>query len=117
MRILLAAMLFVFMAVPAHAEFKGPGTASPVTEASQVAKASDDTPCVLKGNIIEKVSNTDDKYIFRDKSGEVRVEIDHEVFAGRTVTPDMEVVLRGKVDANTIKANDVDVKVLEIVTK
>lgn len=117
MRILLAAMLFVFMAVPAHAEFKGPGTTTPVTEASQVAKASDDTPCVLKGNIVEKVANSDDKYIFRDNSGEIKVEIDHKVFAGRTVTPDMEVILKGKVDTKTMKPNEVDVKVLEIVTK
>lgn len=117
MRSLFTALIFMFMVAPAYAEFKGPGADTAITEASQVAKASDDAPCLLTGNIIEKVAKSDDKYIFRDKSGEIKVEIDHKVFAGRTITPDTEVILKGKVDTKTMKPNEVDVKILEIVTK
>ena len=48
-------------------------------------------------------------------SGRIVVEIDYEVFAGRTVTPQTKVRLFGKVDKEMMEPTKVDVKYLEIV--
>lgn len=113
MRILFA-VLALMSAVPAFAAYQGPGAVN-VTRADQVGQAPDDAPCVLQGNIVRQAEGTDDKYVFRDDSGQVVVEIDSRVFAGRTVTADMIVRLHGEVDAKTVKANEVDVQSMEIV--
>ena len=53
------------------------------------------------------------KYNFRDATGTIVVEIDHEVFAGRTVTPADRVRLSGKLDKEMMDPTKVDVKVLK----
>ena len=42
------------------------------------------------------------------------MDIDHEIFAGRTVTPQTKVRLSGKVDKDMMEPIKIDVKVLEI---
>ena len=56
----------------------------------------------------------DDKYLFKDATGQIIVDIDHEIFAGRTVTPQTKVRLSGKVDKDMMEPVKIDVKVLEI---
>ena len=60
------------------------------------------TPCQLEGYIVERASgNIDDahkKYVFRDDSGTVIVEIEKHVFAGREITPQLLVRLHGEVE-------------------
>ena len=58
--------------------------------------AGDDAKIELTGNIISSVSH--EEYIFRDKTGEVKVEIDDNLWRGATVTPETPVVIRGEVD-------------------
>ena len=71
-------------------------------------------PRAASSHIVERVAGSDDKYNFRDATGTIVVEIDHEVFAGRTVTPADRVRLSGKLDKEMMDPTKVDVKVLEI---
>ena len=115
MKRLFALVLAATLAAPTIAAgFQGPNSAQgggfqgPTTgiEADTVAKAQkswDDARVVLT-----------DKYIFKDTTGEMIVEIDFELFAGRTVTPQNKVRLSGKVDKDFMESPKVDVKVLEI---
>ena len=127
MKRLLALVLAATLCVPAMAVagFQGPDTTQgggfqgPTTgiEADTVAnaqKSRDDARVVLTGNIIQRVASSDDKYVFKDSTGEMIVEIDFGLFAGRTVTPQTKVRLSGKVDKDFMEAPKVDVKVLEI---
>ncbi|MDE7065345.1 MAG: NirD/YgiW/YdeI family stress tolerance protein [Desulfovibrionaceae bacterium] len=125
MRLVLSFLLLTALAVPAYAAFDGPGVsgapggfegpgAHKVTRAAQVRDARDDTPCVLEGHIVSKVTGREDEYMFKDDSGEVVVDIDDKVFGGRRVTPQNRVRLHGEVDTHKFRANDVDVKWMEI---
>lgn len=118
------------LAMPSLAAFDGPGAkggkgapggfSGPVSGAmaDTVAMAvtlSDDSPVVLTGNIVSQVAATKDKFIFKDSTGEVRMEIDRKVFAGRTVTPSDTIRVMGKVDKDFGKEVEIDAKTLEIV--
>lgn len=117
----------VALALPAQAAFDGPGAKTAATGgfegpvsgvmADTVAKAvtlGDDSPVVLTGNIVSQVAGSKDKFTFKDATGEVRVEIDRKVFAGRTVTPKDTVRIMGKVDKDFGKNVKIDAKALEI---
>lgn len=131
MKILLYLLLLLALAVPAWAEpgFQGPGAGpgegqggfqGPTVgiQADTVAKALkcwDDAPVILTGNIVQRYEGTDDKFLFEDATGEIIVDIDFAVFAGRTVTPETRVRLSGKMDKDgMMEPAKVDVKVLEI---
>ena len=126
MKRLFALILATTLTIPgmALAAFQGPAAAQggfqgPTTgiEADTVAKAQkiwDDARVELTGNIIQRVAGSDDKYVFKDATGEIVVEIDFEVFAGRTVTPQTKVRLSGKVDKDFMEPTKIDVKHLEI---
>lgn len=115
MRLILAMLLTAILAVPALAAFEGPQTIASVTTAAAVASAPDNAACMLQGHVVEKVTGSSEKYIFKDASGQVVVEIDDHIFAGRTVTPAMQVKITGKVDTSSTKPSKVDVNTLEII--
>ena len=94
--------------------FQGPTSGVQADTVAKALKAWDDAPVMLTGHIVERVAGSDDKYNFRDATGTIVVEIDHEVFAGRTVTPADRVRLSGKLDKEMMDPTKVDVKVLEI---
>ena len=127
MRYLLTFVMLAVLAVPAYAAFEGPnsggqsmgGFQGPTggVQADTVKKAQsswDDAPVVLTGNIVERLAGSDDKYRFKDATGQIIVDIDHEIFAGRTVTPQTKVRLSGKVDKDMMEPVKIVVKVLEI---
>ena len=94
--------------------FEGPTTAAGVTSAAQAKKSRDDTAAVLTGNIVSRVAGKDDKYVFRDSTGEITVEIDDKYFAGRTVRPENTVRISGEVEKELFEEAEIDVKRLEI---
>ena len=112
MKRLFALVLAATLAAPtiAAAGFQGPNSA----QGGGFQNSWDDARVVLTGNITQRVAGSDDKYIFKDTTGEMIVEIDFELFAGRTVTPQNKVRLSGKVDKDFMESPKVDVKVLEI---
>lgn len=95
--------------------FQGPTSSVGVTTVAKALKAWDESPVVLTGNIVERLAGSDDKYMFRDATGQVIVDIDHELFWGKTVTPANTVRIAGEVDKEMFEATKIDVKLLEVI--
>lgn len=89
-------ILSAVLTLPAVAAYNGPGVASHATTAVEAAKAKDDTPVELTGYLVKSLG--DEKYLFRDQSGEVEVEIDNALWREIEVTSDTKVTLIGEVD-------------------
>lgn len=85
--------------------FQGPGLAP--SSVAEALKLNDDTPVVLVGQIEKSLG--DEKYLFKDASGSVTVEIDNEDWRGVTITPKDTIVLQGEIDKDFFKTEiDVD---------
>lgn len=94
--------------------FQGPGTTTPTVNVQQAKRMADDTIVTLTGNVVSHITGTKDKYMFRDSSGEIVIEIDYKYFRGQTVTPANTVRITGEVDKDFGRAAEIDVKMLEV---
>lgn len=89
------------------AQYKGP-TASEVTTVSSVLETGKDDQYVrLVGTIKEQIS--DEKYTFADSTGEIRVEIDRDVFKS-PVTEETKVEIRGEIEKDFMESAEIDVE-------
>ena len=66
----------------------------------------------LRGKLLRQVGY--EKYLFSDGTGEVLVEIDDELFLGRTVGEARPVELRGEVDSDFMETVEVEVDSLQL---
>lgn len=124
MRRLIVAMTLFLSSVFAFAQYTGGGAApvaggytgpsSAATTVEQVRNMWDDTPVILVGNIVQRLGS--EKYLFRDATGEIMIEIDHKDWRGVTVGPDDLVEIQGEVDRDW-NAIEVDVDLIRVVTK
>lgn len=108
-------LLGSLLSVGAHAEEKGglkPGDAPPPPHAMddgyrgvedaristiEKAKAMHDGASVsFRGNLVKKTG--DDRFLFRDKTGEITVQIPPSVFDDREVKPDHLLTVSGSLD-------------------
>ena len=78
----------------ARGGFTGPGLA--VSTVAEANKMSDDQPVVLVGQIQQSLG--DEKYLFKDASGTITIEIDDEDWRGVNVTPEDTIEISGEVD-------------------
>lgn len=123
--ILPALALVVGLSTPALAAYNGPSSGyggfqgpTATVETNTVAKALkawDDSPVVLTGHIVQRMAGSDDKYMFQDGTGQVIVDIDYELFWGKTVTPNNTVRISGEVDKDMFEPTKIDVKLLEVI--
>ncbi|MDR3175744.1 MAG: YgiW/YdeI family stress tolerance OB fold protein [Desulfovibrio sp.] len=88
--------------------FSGPGI-SPVT-VRQAMAMRDDSYVILRGNITQRLGK--DKYVFRDETGNIHVDIDQDKWGGKTVTPQDTVEIHGEVDKDW---NSVEIDVDRII--
>ncbi|WAH54198.1 YgiW/YdeI family stress tolerance OB fold protein [Pseudescherichia vulneris] len=79
------------------------------TTAAKAKDLKDDSWVKLRGNITERLS--DDRYVFRDASGTVNVEIEQKRWNGQNVTPQDQVEIQGKVDKDW---NEFEIEVKQI---
>ncbi|MFI3242106.1 MAG: NirD/YgiW/YdeI family stress tolerance protein [Alphaproteobacteria bacterium] len=89
-----------------------------VSEAPQTAtvvealEMPDDTKIVMVGQIIEALG--DEKYIFKDASGQTEVEIDEDNWNGVNATPETVVIIEAEIDkgmfATEIEVDSVKLK-------
>ncbi|MBQ1845771.1 MAG: YgiW/YdeI family stress tolerance OB fold protein [Desulfovibrio sp.] len=126
MRILTALALVLLLASPAFADFQGgapapaqggfqgPGASGATSTVAEAKRARDDSWVVLTGHIVSRAGGDHEHYIFRDKTGEIIVDIDDKYFSGRTVTPQNLVRISGEVDKEILERTKIDVKQLEI---
>jgi uncharacterized protein (TIGR00156 family) len=97
---LFSAVFVLAAALPVHAQGGfvdnvGQSAANALT-VEDAKKLRDDSPVQLQGNVVRALG--DEKYAFRDASGEIIVEIDDDVWRGVTVGPDDKVEIRGEID-------------------
>ncbi|WP_215406564.1 NirD/YgiW/YdeI family stress tolerance protein [Vibrio gigantis] len=103
---LLFTMTLALMSSSVMAAFNGP-SAPAVSNVEQAKSAADDSFVVLTGHIVQSLGG--DLYLFKDASGEIEVEIDHENWMGQEVSPQDTVTIRGEVDSEwTTTQIDVD---------
>ena len=77
------------------------GSSKVVTPIKAAKKMRDDTIVTIRGNIIRRIG--DDKYMVRDASGEMVVEIDDEDWGGVTASSADLLELTGEVDKDFTK--------------
>ena len=92
--------------------FTGPGAVA-VNTVQGALNAYDDTIVTLTGKITRQVAH--EKYEFRDNTGTIIVEIDDDEWYGVQAGPNDTVQIRGEVDSDTFRRNEIDVKFITIV--
>ena len=93
--------------------FEGPSANQPAAITVQEAlKLNDEAKVVLQGNIINSLG--DEKYTFKDATGEIVVEIDDEDWRGVKATPEKTVEIVGEVDKDANEPTTIDVDVVTI---
>lgn len=111
---LLLLALSLGLATPAAAQFAGPGAPdAPTTVQAILDSPDDDQTVMLQGVLLEKVGH--EKYAFSDETGQIRVEIDDDVFPPRRITPDSTVDIYGEVEKDFLRSPEVDVERMTIV--
>lgn len=91
-----AAGLLVFLSMTAaQAQFAGPNSSRTVTNVEQAKTARLGRDVSLTGNIVERI--WEDYYLFRDGTGQIRVEIERHLWRGRQVDANRKVRLLGDV--------------------
>ena len=90
--------------------YTGPAASNLKVTAAEASKLSDDTPVILTGKIEQSMG--DEKYMFRDASGTIVVEIDNDNWNGLSVGPNDVVELQGEIDADMFQPNIVDIDVV-----
>jgi len=107
--LLTAAML---LSTQASAQFTGPDARGQDMTAAAAQGARPGTYVTLSGNIVSHLRA--DYYLFRDGSGELRVEIDDGLWRGREVSPETTVRLLGEIDRSGAGVTYVWIKQLDI---
>jgi len=85
--------------------FSGP-YADPIS-VKEALSLRDDSLVVLRGNIVKGLGG--EYYLFRDSTGEIQVEIDHDVWQGLQVGPEDTVTIYGEMDKDWSDPDRVDV--------
>lgn len=111
--LLAAALVILVAAGAAQAQFTGPGARGQEVDVAAAAAARPGTYVTMTGSVVSHLR--EDYYLFRDASGEVRVEIEDRVWRGRPVGPDDRVRLVGEVDRGAAGAVYVWIESLDIV--
>jgi uncharacterized protein (TIGR00156 family) len=98
----------------ASAQYFGPGAQGSAHNVKAVlANPVDDHYVVLRGSLTSQVGS--EKYMFSDGSGEIRVEIDEDVFPRHRIGPETVVELYGEVEKDFMQSPEIDVDRLLIV--
>lgn len=80
---------------------------SAVKTVKEALDAKDNTFVILEGNIVNQID--DDEFMFRDVSGEVKIDVSKRAWNGQTISPQDKIQIRGKVDKEWNKT-EIDVK-------
>lgn len=111
--IILSSVFALGIPLAAQAQYVGPSTQkTPVTVAEVLKNPVDDQNVVLRGHLIKKVGN--EKYMFSDGTGEIRVEIEAEDFPAQKIDAKTLIVIRGEVENDFLKSPEIDVDMISI---
>lgn len=106
----------VILSIPAMAQFMDRGgfndPATIVNTVAEVKQMPDDSYVVLEGKIEKRIG--DEKYLFSDNSGSIKIEIDDDKWQGLHVGPQDKVEIIGKLDKEWF-SKEIDVKQIKLV--
>jgi uncharacterized protein (TIGR00156 family) len=113
-------VFFIGITGTVFAQYNGPGSGvdktksqGPITTVNDVIKrGQDDQIVILTGNVVRKVGR--EKYLFRDATGEIRIEIDHDVMPNEPFDEKVKVEITGEVEKDFLKSTEVDVKSIRL---
>lgn len=106
MKKLLSLATLLVISAPAIAGFNGDNQAQKMSVAKAL-KAKDNTAVQLTGKISSQVD--DDEFIFRDSSGEIRIDVEDSAWQDLNVGPNDTITIFGRVDSDALEKNSVDV--------
>jgi len=93
--------------------FEGPSAAqNATTTVADALKLGDEANVSLTGKIINSLG--DEKYTFKDETGEVIIEIDDEDWNGVKVTPENTITINGEIDKEMSEPTKIDVESFNI---
>jgi len=95
---------------PATGGFQGPGIE--MVTIVEALKLPDDAPVKLSGKIQKSLG--DEKYLFKDATGTIIIEIDDEEWNGVNATPETEIVIVGELDKGMLEETEVDVETVTL---
>lgn len=96
------------------AQYSGPSAGPSYKSVADVLRRPvDDMPVTLEGYLVKRL--TDDKYIFSDGTGKIRVDIDHKYFPAGPVNEKTKVRIHGELDKEFMRKPEIDVKSMIIV--
>lgn len=105
--------LFVLIVIPACSAFADgfggfkDNNVAKKTTVTEALKMNDDSYVTVKGNIVKKIS--DDRYMFKDSTGSMTVEIDNDRWAGISADTKDILELTGEIEKkNNYTRLDVD---------
>lgn len=110
--VIAAALMCSLGTADADAQFTGPSATGRAGSVAEAMRARPGSYIVVTGTIVSHLR--EEYYSFRDASGEIRVEIPHETWRGRRVSPATTVRLLAEVDLG-IAGRYLWVKSLEVV--
>lgn len=118
--IALSLVLALGAAASVHAQYQGPGskpsTAAPQgpmnTVADVLKHGRDDQRVTLVGNVVKQVGR--EKFLFRDASGGIRIEIDDEVMPTQPFDDKTKVEIAGEVEKDFLRSVEIDVKSMKL---
>ncbi len=118
--LLLAASLLAGTALTVHAQYTGPGSKparsapqAPIKTVADVIKnGKDDQMVTMTGQVVKQVGR--EKFLFRDASGEIRVEIDDDVMPTQPFDDKTRVEITGEVEKDFLRSVEIDVKAMKL---
>ena len=88
----------------AQAQFTGETNVHTISE---IKKMSDDTKVIAEGYITRRVG--DEEYTFTDDTGEIRIEIDDDLWQGREVDSETPIRIYGELDKKWFRSSEIEV--------
>ena len=110
-----AALALGSAATVAVAQYVATGKFAPAQTVGEVLRDPvDDRPVTLTGKLVQQTGR--ESFVFRDDTGEIRVEIDAEDFpANQPVNADTRVLIHGEVEKKLARKPVIDVESLQLV--
>ncbi|MBF0220324.1 MAG: NirD/YgiW/YdeI family stress tolerance protein [Gammaproteobacteria bacterium] len=111
--IFISSIIALGISAVVQAQYVGPATQKePMTVADVLKNPVDDQDVVLRGHLIKKVGN--EKYLFSDGSGEIRVEIESEDFPVQKIDDKTPIEIHGEIENNFLTSPEIDVEMISI---
>lgn len=63
-----------------------------------VRQMPDETYVTVEGHILQQQGHDKEKYLFKDASGEILIEVDKKIWRNQPITPDTTVKILGELD-------------------